>query len=186
MTLRRQVLESAGGYRDVGWAEDYDLWLRLLEAPLRLAKLDAVLHLWRDHPDRQTRLDPRYSKDRFLACKAHFLARGPCRKLRQVLVWGAGPTGRKLARYLAEEGVRPAAFLEIDRKKIGRRPSGVPVRALDDLEALRAAETATLVLVAVSHHGARTSIRPWLESRGWSEGRDYLAVAPGWMDEPPE
>ncbi len=117
---RRSTLESAGGYRDMGWAEDYDLWLRLLAGGARFAKIDRILHLWRDHPDRLTRTDGRYSVERFLACKAHHLAAGPVSGADQVLIWGAGQTGRRLAKALRKLGVAPAAFVDVDAKKVGR------------------------------------------------------------------
>ncbi|MEM8998401.1 MAG: glycosyltransferase, partial [Acidobacteriota bacterium] len=112
--VRARVLRRAGGYRDLAWAEDYDLWLRLFEAGARFEKIPEVLHLWRDHPARQTRVHPRYSKKAFLACKAHFLARGPLRGAAAVFVWGAGPTGRRLRKALDDEGVGVDAFFDID------------------------------------------------------------------------
>lgn len=39
--LRRPALEAVGGWRERGWAEDLDLWLRLFEAGARFAKLPA-------------------------------------------------------------------------------------------------------------------------------------------------
>ncbi|HBA73691.1 MAG TPA: glycosyl transferase, partial [Geobacter sp.] len=36
---RRSILEQLGGYRDHGWAEDYDLWLRMAAANVHFARL---------------------------------------------------------------------------------------------------------------------------------------------------
>lgn len=185
---RRSVLVDAGGYRDLDWPEDYDLWLRLLEDGRRFAKVSAVLHLWRERPDRATRTDARYSKAAFTRCRAHFLARRLRREQAlqptdppvRVVLWGAGPTGKGLAKALRHEGIEPVAFVDIDAKKIGRRPAGIPVVGVDALESLRA-EGPTRVLVSVARRGARDVIRPQLESRGWIEGEDYLAVAAGWI-----
>ena len=39
VVIRRSVFESQGGYRDAGLAEDYDLWLRLLQRGVDFAKV---------------------------------------------------------------------------------------------------------------------------------------------------
>ncbi|MBI4545416.1 MAG: glycosyltransferase, partial [Gemmatimonadetes bacterium] len=52
LLIRRAALLAAGGYRDMGWPEDYDLVLRLWAAGCRLANVPQVLHHWRERPDR--------------------------------------------------------------------------------------------------------------------------------------
>lgn len=58
MLLRREALDAAGGYRDAGWAEDFDLWHRLREAGARFEKLPQRLVAWRDPPGRLSRTHP--------------------------------------------------------------------------------------------------------------------------------
>jgi len=173
--VRREVLLSVGAYRDRGWAEDYDLWLRLMEAGAAFAKVDRHLLFWREHSARLTRVDPHYSKDSFLRCKAHFLLRGPVARSTRVAVWGAGPTGRRLARYLVEGDAPLAAFVDIDPSKIGRTVRGVPVVAAQDLPSLLS--PSTVVLAAVASRGARELIRSRLEAMGLEEGSDFWCVA---------
>jgi len=38
--FRRDTVMAVGAYRDMGWAEDYDLWLRLAAAGARFARID--------------------------------------------------------------------------------------------------------------------------------------------------
>ena len=47
MTFRRDIVRSVGGYREVGPAEDYDLWLRLTAAGHRIACLADLLLQYR-------------------------------------------------------------------------------------------------------------------------------------------
>jgi glycosyltransferase involved in cell wall biosynthesis len=47
--IRKEVFDSVGGYRKVGDAEDYDLWLRIADKS-ELANLDAVVLKYRIHP----------------------------------------------------------------------------------------------------------------------------------------
>lgn len=171
---RTELLRAAGGYRDLEWPEDYDLWLRLLEAGVRFGRVPRPLLAWRDRPDRLTRTDSRYAKRRFLACKAHFLARGPLARGR-ALIWGAGPTGRELARSLMAESVVLDAFVDVDPRLFGRVVRGVPVIPPDALEARLAADT--VVLAAVSARGARELIRRRLDALGLTEGLHYWCAA---------
>ncbi len=173
--VRRRVLERAGGWRDPGWPEDYDLWLRLAELGAVFATVPRVLHFWRDHAGRLTRRDPRYSREAFTRARAHFLARGPLRGVGRTLVWGAGPTGRRLARALEREGVRPAAFVDIDPRLRGRVRRGVPVLAPEELPGWLV--PGTVVLAAVAARGARELIRARLTALGLAEGREFWCCA---------
>ena len=176
---RTDELRKAGGYRDTGWPEDYDLWLRLARRGARFSKVPQVLHYWREHPGRLTRRDERYTVERFLACKAHHLARGPLASGRPVVVWGAGRTGRRLTTHLGRENVRIRAFVDIDPKKWGRTVRDRPVHPPRDLAELMQASSGrrALLLAAVASRGARQEIRAHLHGEGWLEASDYWCVA---------
>ena len=153
--FRKQRILGVGGYRECGWPEDYDLWLRCLGAGLILHKLPEFLLRFRDHPDRASRRSAHYGRDAFMRCKAHHLARGPLRDVSEVVIWGLGRNGRRLSRYLAREGVRSAAFVEVDRRKIGRSRNGSPIIAPAELPDW----TGRFLIAAVGAHGARDEIR---------------------------
>src|SRR5690606_35305540 len=110
--LRRELL-LAMPWRDPGWPEDYDPLPRRLEPGRRIGVVPRRLVAWRDRPSRMWRTSPAYAPDRFTACRAHFLARGPLRHTREYVLWGHGATGRALRRALEREGCRPAAIVEI-------------------------------------------------------------------------
>ncbi len=167
-----RLFRALGGYREVAWAEDYDLWLRAHLQGVGMAKPDGVLLRWRDRDGRLSRADSRYTVERFLDAKAHYLARSWLRN-RQAVIWGAAPTGARLHDALEREGVQTAAFIDIDPKKIGGRKRGRPV-----LPAEAAAEVAPALIVgAVGSRGARAEIRAELDGHGMVEGEDYLFAA---------
>ena len=171
---RARAVEAVGGYRDLGWPEDYDLLLRLRLAGSRLGVVPRVLHHWREGPDRLSRTDPRYSPEAFRRLKAHFLARSPWLQGRNgVLVWGAGPVGKAFARAMADEGVQVRAFVELNPRKVGQEIHGAPVVPPEGIGDFRDA----LGLAAVGQEGARTEIRAAFAAAGWVEGRDFVAVA---------
>ena len=119
--LRRTVLDESGGYEDPAWAEDYDFWLRLLEAGHRLGKVPEVLLDWIDGPTRATRSLDRYSPGQFQEAKAHYLARVPTVRESGVVLCGAGPIGKDMALRLRRHGVAIRAFLEVNVRQIGNR-----------------------------------------------------------------
>ncbi len=171
--IRRAALEEAGGWRDGDFPEDYDLWLRLSSGGHRLGNVPEVLLDWRESAARLTRTDGRYALPRHVALKAAWLAAGPLSDRREVVLWGAGETGRAFARALAGHGVSVVLFLEVDPKKIGRQVLGVPVVSFEEAGRARGLP----LLVAVGAAGARDLIRAELGRRGFEEVRDYRCVA---------
>jgi glycosyltransferase involved in cell wall biosynthesis len=171
--LRRAVYADLGGYRDRGWPEDYDLLLRLVDAGLRMGVVARRLLAWRDRPERMWRSHAAYAPDRFLACKAHFLARGPLRHDTAYLLWGHGETGRALRRALEAEGKRPAAIVELHPRRLGNVIHGAPVVRPESIPSLP-----RLPLVAsVSGAHARAEIRRFCERAGLREGADFVVAA---------
>jgi hypothetical protein len=171
--LRRARVLEVGGYREGPFAEDYDLWLRLDAAGARLAKLPEVLLRWRQHAARATLRDPRYARQGFVKLKAPFLAQRLARQPRPLELWGAGPTGRRLARELERLGQRAGRFIDVDPRKVGRIARGAPIVGPEAL----AAPGERMLVVAVGAAGARDLIRAFLDERGFREGLDYLCAS---------
>jgi len=172
LMIRRTVLE-AFPYRDVNWPEDYDLILRVLEAGHRIGIVAAPLLAWRHHPDQLSRNHPRYTQERFTACKAEFLARGFLARHEKYLLWGYGGTGRSLARALAGHQKRPLAIVEVHPGRVGQQIQGAPVIPPAQLGAAPRAP----LLVSVAGAGPRSEIRATLRRMGWREGLDYVCTA---------
>ena len=128
--MRTEDLRALGGYREMGWPEDYDLWLRFFMAGKRFGKVPETLLFWRESERRLTFTDSRYSVENFLRLKAHFLAK---LVTRPVIVWGAGMMGRRLIKHLVREGVQPVAVIDIDPMKIGGHTRGIPIMPPEEL-----------------------------------------------------
>jgi glycosyltransferase involved in cell wall biosynthesis len=174
--MRRDALEAVGGFHDPPWAEDWDIWLRMHHAGFGLAKVARVLFTWRRVAGSLTAVGPRYTSARLLEARAAYLSRDLARRERPIAVWGAGPTGRRLARALEAFGLRAALFIDIDPRKIGRIARGAPITPADaGLERVRAEEA--VVVVAVGAAGARDLVRAHMMTRGFVEGRDFLCAA---------
>jgi glycosyltransferase involved in cell wall biosynthesis len=169
--IRAEVMEKLGGYRDMGWPEDYDLWLRAHEANIQMGKVSRKLLKWRDSDSRLSKLDDRYSRQNFMRVRAHFLARY-LQKKEKPIIWGAGKTGGLLARLLNHEGAEISGFIDINERKIGRTKADRPVWSPEKAREVDGA----LILVAVASRGARGTIRDFLTGCGKIEGTDYYCV----------
>ncbi len=174
--FRRELVAAHGGYQDSGWPEDYELWLRWLEAGVRFAKLPEPLVVWHDPPGRLSRTHPAYADTAFAACKCHYLARwlrAHVAPARPIFLRGSGkPTRRRFA-ALAEHGIRLAGYVDVAPRKIGAHIGGLPVLAPESVPP--AAEC--FILGAVGTRGARDIIRAEHLAQGREEGRDFLMVA---------
>jgi cellulose synthase/poly-beta-1,6-N-acetylglucosamine synthase-like glycosyltransferase len=173
--FRRELPIHHGSYRTGDFPEDYELWLRWLDAGVRMAKVPRVLLTWHDAPTRLSRSDSRYSPEAFFRTKAPWIARELARTApdRPLWIWGAGRPTRQRARELELHGRRIAGYVDIDPKKAtpalgGHGPAVVaPERIPPE----------AFVLGYVSSRGARELIRAALVTSGRIEGRDFLMCA---------
>ncbi len=171
--LMRTELLRAHGYRDEGWAEDYDLLLRLLQRGARLAVLPKVLHAWRRSHRAATFADPRYAEARRVALKASALAAGFLHGHERYLLWGYGHTGKRLRAALQAHGKRPAAIVELHPRRLGMSAHGarfVPPAALQDAPRLP-------IVVCVAGLEARAQARARLAGLGRQELVDFVCAA---------
>ena len=96
VVIDHRALLNAGGWRERGWPEDADLWVRMAETEVRFGKLGRTLYGWRQHPSSSTRTDPRYRRERFIELQRDALIRGALLGRPPRTVIG---TGRSLERW---------------------------------------------------------------------------------------
>ena len=175
--FRRRLVQDHGGYRAGAFPEDYELWLRWLEAGVRMAKVPQALLRWHDSPARLSRTDPRYSLESFFRLKAGFLARWlaqhPPLATRPLLIWGAGRLTRRRVAFLEAEGGQVSGFIDIDSRKQGLRPDGRTVYSPETMPP----PGRCFVVGYVTNRGARDYQRNILIQKGFVEGSDFLFAA---------
>ncbi len=155
--LRRATLTAAGGWQDHGWAEDLDLWLRLLERRARFAKLPRVLYGWRQHPASATRRDVRYTRERFLALKLAALERTVLARGRRATLIGVGES---LERWRVALGSRAADV------RVARGPDGALLRS-----------AAPPLLLVYGSRVARARWRECARHANLSESQDFIFIS---------
>ena len=174
--FRRELVERYGGYLDGDFPEDYELWLRWMDAGVSMARLEEPVLQWNDPPERLSRTDARYSFDAFYSVKARYLARWLGRENPlhpAVHIWGAGRVTRQRVRQLQEQGIAVLAWVDIDPKKIHQRVHGIPVISPEELPP----PGRCFVLPYVGSRNARELICAWLDAHGYRRGVDYIAAA---------
>lgn len=172
--FRRDAIDRWGMYADGNFAEDWELWLRWLHNGALMEKLPQTLLTWNDAPGRATRADARYADAACNSLRALWLARhlerhNPFHP--QVWVLGGGRVARKRLAPLWNLGVRPAAYIDIDAKKIGNMVGGVPVYGRSALPE----PGRCCILNALTAHGAAEEATGWLESQGYRQ-EDWIIV----------
>lgn len=171
--MRKSAVEAAGGYLEVPWAEDHDLYLRMLERGAVFGKVPETLLKWRDSPGRLTRSDPRYGDACRHRMRAHFLSRMVAVKERGVVIAGAGPIGKTLALELRALGIEVRGFFDVHPRRIGETIHGAEVAGLEQFG--RRWREAVL-LSAVGVPGGREEVAGLAGDAGYVEGADFWAV----------
>lgn len=166
---RNGVIE-AGGYRDIGLPEDYELWLRLWSIGYRFHRVPKTLLAWRERKERFSRSSPMYSLTSFYKTKARYLEHVPCLSKKRVYIAGTGQCARRLSGHMKREGFSIAAFLAPVEKVTRPLLRGAPVipgSAWDHHDGIP-------VLGASREPGARQRIKAFLEGRGLVNWRDFV------------
>lgn len=169
---RKTVMDTFGMYKEGDFPEDYEMWLRWLDAGVKIAKLSQTVLDWHDSSTRLTRTDPIYSDSAFYKIKSTYLARwlsqnNPYHP--KVWVWGASRISRRRARLLEQHGIDIQVY--IDTKK-GRQIER-EVCYFEDLP-----EAGKLfILTYIRQMDNRERIQAFLEDRGYVEGKDYLLIS---------
>ena len=163
------------GYRNIAWPEDYDLILRTWLAGIPMTKPENTLLHWREHPNRLTRTDARYSREAFIRAKAWALTQ-PAAKLsldegRDIWICGTGRNARYWHDALIERGASVLGFVELDSAKPKTQKRHLPVIGYRQLAKER---KQALVISAISNANAREALSNWFHDQGMESGVDFV------------
>ncbi len=169
--FRAALIHRHGPYSTAAVPEDYELWLRWMDAAVRMAKVDEVLLTWHDSPGRLTRTHPHYAHARFLDVKGQYLSRWMERHVpthRKVTVCGTSKWGVERALHLQGQGLRIDACTDIQ----GPRQAPFAYVHPDD-----AVWRGDFLLGLVAKRGVRQAMRTHFVAQGLIEGIDFLMAA---------
>jgi glycosyltransferase involved in cell wall biosynthesis len=167
--VSRADLERCGAFRSDRYPEDYDLVFRFYRAALQIRGVDQVLHYWRDRPDRASRTDPTYADNAYLKLKVPYFLELDYDAERPLVLWGAGPRGKRIAKLLQAAG-SPFYWICNTPSKWGQKNGGITYHKVDLLNELEKPQ----VIIAVGAPEDQDTILAELESRNWKRGRDFF------------
>lgn len=171
----RAFWQTIGPYREMGWPEDYDLILRAWLSDIKMAKPPNVLLRWREHPERLTHTDDRYSREAFIKAKAWAVAQ-PASGLgldngRATWICGTGRNARYWHDALVTNGVNVLGFVELDHAKVKTQKRHLPVVTYKQLASII---DDALVISAISGWSARDALITWFGEHKMRIGVDYI------------
>ncbi|MDA3909873.1 MAG: glycosyltransferase family 2 protein [Bacteroidales bacterium] len=169
---RKSIEDSLGGYEHGDFPEDYDMWLRWIDAGVKIGKIPETLLQWNDNSTRLTRTDERYSTEAFYQTKAKYLAKSLekiNRHYPKVYVWGASRIMRNRAAFLLTHDIEIEAYIDISEKR----------KIKENLlfyKDIPSPENA-FILVFVPQTELKQEILNFLLKKGYVEGINFLFVA---------
>jgi len=166
---------AIGPYRERGWPEDYDLILRSWLARIAMAKPAPVLLKWREHPQRLTHTDKRYSREAFIKAKAWAITQAESglglHKSRTVWICGTGRNARYWHDALVDNKAEVLGFVELNSAKPKTQKRHLPVITYQQLLEKK---SDSLIVSAISNPDARLTLVKWFERHKLRGGVDYV------------
>lgn len=130
--------------------DDYMFSFNLFKNGYKVSPVKNVVHCWRDYACRNSRQDERYSQKAFLDFKvAQYVDLLPAKS--EVVLWGAGPKGKHIAKELIRKDV-VFKWVTENPNKIGKGVYGV---VLKDPSQIKKGDE---VVVAVSNKDEQASV----------------------------
>ncbi|MDN5213591.1 glycosyltransferase family 2 protein [Fulvivirgaceae bacterium BMA12] len=143
--VHRQDFMQCGAFGQMVYPEDYNLCFRFYSGNMKIVASNEVLHLWREHTGRISKTDDRYKDQLYYDLKLSFFVKLDLDKNANLIVWGAGKKGKKLATKLQRMGLS-FGWVCNNEKKIGHNIYGTLINHPE----LLIKPGARQVLVAVS------------------------------------
>ncbi|MEM6526188.1 MAG: glycosyltransferase [Bacteroidota bacterium] len=168
--FRKSLYFRYGGYHEGEVPEDYELWLRWMQAGIRMKKLPEVLLKWYDRPERLSRNSDYYSSERFDAVKAYYFHKWYSEHTKRPLwIFGAGRTVNKRIKPLLQLELHIERFIDV---KPHKDPKFIYYQDLPEPQ-----KDGPLILSYVSDRQGKKGIQEFLDIRGYTEGQDFLMMA---------
>ena len=130
--ISRADFDACGAFNSVVYPEDYELVFRFYEKSLKVIGVNKEIHFWRDYQTRTSRTDDNYKDNRFIELKISKFVELDYDASKELIVWGAGKKGKKIAQYLSNKKIDFRWFCN-NSKKIGKEIYGVIMENSEEL-----------------------------------------------------
>lgn len=168
--FRRSLIDRFGDYSTGNVPEDYELWLRWLQAGVRFGKTDEVVLDWYDSPGRLSRTHDNYARRAFDEVRLQYLARAlpDLAHGRPLWVCGGRYARRKSAR-LKSLGIQVTGIVDVIERRLETLGSMT-------YEQLPSPGSIFLVSMVSNRDGYRV-VEEVLTQKGYVAERDYVLAA---------
>ncbi len=151
--------ERCGGFNVKMYPEDYSLVFEWRRMGYKILATKHITHLWRDHLMRASRNDDNYKNNTFAPLKVSYFLDQDWNKNKQLILWGAGPKGKLIAKQLVKRNIL-FRWICNNPNKIGQNIYNVELETVDILKAIPSSQ----VIVAVSQRKTKETILNTLEN----------------------
>ncbi len=171
--FERELLTQYGAYQESG-PEDYELWLRWMEAGVQIGMVAEPLLRWVDHTERATRTNPNYNTEHFSELKARYFLQWA--KMAAVLqnknIWicGTGNYVKKKLSPFIQKGMHITGYVDVKAKTVYQNK---PVVQYHEVEQQQNA----FYLLFVANPKGKQDIRNYFGKLNLVEGKDYYVMA---------
>ena len=168
--LYRKDFERIGAFDSAVYPEDYELVFRMFSGGLKVAAVNEVTHLWRDHEQRASRVSTLYAANTFLPLKLSWFLKLNRDETKKLILLGAGKKGKAIAKELKRLGME-FIWQTNNPKKIGHFIYEVEVHSQYLPE-----KTDAQVLLGLSSPGEVSQLEEELSAKEFDLGEDYFVV----------
>ena len=168
--LYRKDFERIGAFDSAVYPEDYELVFRMFSGGLKVAAVNEVTHLWRDHEQRASRVSTLYAANTFLPLKLSWFQKLNRDETKKLILLGAGKKGKAIAKELKRLGME-FIWQTNNPKKIGHFIYEVEVHSQYLPE-----KTDAQVLLGLSSPGEVSQLEEELSDKEFDLGEDYFVV----------
>lgn len=161
--------DRCGGFYPNTYPEDYDLAFRFFKHGLKCIPSNEILHHWRDYPIRTSRVDSHYAENSFLELKVSYFLELTHDTAKQLVVWGAGRKGKKVAQLLIEKNTSFDWICD-NPKKIGKDIYNKILKPFEFLTTLKNYQC----IVTVANREAQLEIEQYFQTHKKAPMNDYF------------
>lgn len=165
----REDLIKVNAFNPDRYPEDYDLTFRFYEHGIKCISTSALLHFWRDYPNRTSRTHPHYAQNSFLELKMYYFLKLDYDSRRILTIWGAGFKGKTIAKILVKNKI-DFQWICNNPKKIGKKIYG---KELMDFESLGRI-TNPQCIITVANPKSQARIRSYMKTQEMHAVKDYF------------
>ena len=128
----KDFLLDLGAFNKEVYPEDYDLCFNLFYNATKIIGLKSLVLYWRDHHGRNSRNDDKYADQTFFHLKLDYFTQYEISSQSNLILYGAGPKGKKLAKELMIRNIKFTWF-DGNEKRWGKDIYGLKIQSIHEL-----------------------------------------------------